>query len=80
MRQEALRAAVDVGKKLALPIDALEVVAERSNLIVRYRPAPIVARVSGMTARVRKGDAWLRREIDVATYSTLTSGGGLIHC
>jgi Ser/Thr protein kinase RdoA (MazF antagonist) len=37
-------------------------------VLVRLDPAPVVARVASATGAVRRGDAWLRREVAVASF------------
>jgi hypothetical protein len=49
----AVAAAVAVARDLGLVVDQPEVVADRSNLIVRLRPAAVVARVATTTAALR---------------------------
>lgn len=44
------------------------VLADRSNLVLRLDPHPIVARVAMATSLARVGLAWLRREIDVTRF------------
>jgi hypothetical protein len=44
------------------------VLADRSNLLVHLRPAPVVARVATVTSAMRQGDAWLAREVAVAGF------------
>lgn len=68
MSQRALRAAVEVAEQAGLRFDRPVVLGDRSNLLVRLEPAPVVARVATTTATVRAGDAWLAREVAVAGY------------
>jgi aminoglycoside phosphotransferase (APT) family kinase protein len=68
MSQCALRAAVEVAEQAGLRFDRPVVLGDRSNLLVRLEPAPVVARVATTTATVRAGDAWLAREVAVAGY------------
>jgi hypothetical protein len=42
------------------------VLHDGSNLLVHLRPAPVVARVPAMVADLRRGPAWLFREVQVA--------------
>lgn len=44
------------------------VVADRSNLVLRLDPLPLVARVAMATSTVRVGMAWLRREMEIAEF------------
>jgi aminoglycoside phosphotransferase (APT) family kinase protein len=50
--------------------DDPRVLADSSNVLVWLRPAPVVARVAGLTARVRPdgGAAWLGHEVAVAAH------------
>lgn len=60
-----------------LGVDATPVVvADRSNLVLRLDPHPVVARVAMATSRVRVGMAWLQREIELARF--LTARGSLV--
>jgi Ser/Thr protein kinase RdoA (MazF antagonist) len=68
LSQGALRAAVEVAEQAGLRFDRPVVLGDRSNLLVRFEPAPVVARVATTTATVRAGDAWLAREVAVAGY------------
>jgi hypothetical protein len=53
----------------SLGIDAMPVVlADRSNLVLRLDPHPIVARVAMATSMVRVGMDWLRREVEVSRF------------
>ncbi len=44
------------------------VVADRSNLVLRLDPHPLVARVAMATSLARVGMEWLRREVEVARF------------
>jgi hypothetical protein len=44
------------------------VIADRSNLVLRLDPHPIVARVAMATSMVRIGMQWLAREMDVSRW------------
>jgi hypothetical protein len=44
------------------------VVADRSNLVLRLDPHPLIARVAMATSMVRVGMAWLRREVDLSRF------------
>lgn len=50
------------------------VLADRSNLVLRLDPHPLVARVAMATSLVRVGMTWLRREIEVTRW--LAERGG----
>lgn len=54
--------------ELSLPVEHLEVLADRSNLVLAVEPHAIVARVAMATSASRVGLAWLRREVEVARY------------
>lgn len=68
LTRRALRAAVAVAEQHGLRCDEPVVLRDASNLLVRLRPAPVVARVSTLTSTVRRGDAWLAREVAVASH------------
>lgn len=66
---QAVAATVAVGRRLGLPIEQPEIVAEGYSVRVRLAPAPVVSRV--VTAgRILRGDPmpWLQREVDVARF------------
>ncbi|MFD1720768.1 phosphotransferase family protein [Amnibacterium endophyticum] len=63
-----LRVVVDLARRLGLRVEQPVVLRDRSNLLVRLDPAPVVARVAGQTTVVRHGPAWLAREIEVARF------------
>lgn len=44
------------------------VIADRSNLVLRLDPLPLVARVAMATSLARVGMAWLRREVEIARF------------
>ncbi len=67
-RDGALRAAVGAARAAGLRVGEPVVLADRSNLLVHLRPAPVVARVPLGTAAVRPGAAWLEREVAVARH------------
>ena len=59
-----------------LGVDATPaVIADRSNLVLRLDPHPIVARVAMATSRVRVGMTWLQREIEIARFLTALGAG-----
>jgi Ser/Thr protein kinase RdoA (MazF antagonist) len=62
----AVAAAVAVARAHGLRVDEPVVLRDRLNVLVRLRPAPVVARVAGSIAAMRPGDEWLRRELAVA--------------
>ncbi|MDX6679509.1 MAG: hypothetical protein QOE31_3561, partial [Solirubrobacteraceae bacterium] len=68
LEQRALRAAVAVAARHGLRCDEAVVLRAASNLLVHLAPAPVVARVSTVTATVRDGDAWFQREIAIASH------------
>jgi hypothetical protein len=66
---QAIAATIAVGRRLGLPVEQPEIIAEGYSVRVRLNPAPVVSRV--VTAgRVLRGDPmpWLRREVDVARF------------
>jgi len=55
--------------KAELGIESAPVIlADRSNLVLRLDPHPLVARVAMATSMVRVGMCWLRREIDISRF------------
>lgn len=44
------------------------VVADKSNLVLRLAPHPLIARVAMATSMVRVGMAWLRREVELSRF------------
>jgi hypothetical protein len=66
--QRALRAATEVARNLGLSFSEAEVLRDQSNLLLHFRPAPVVARIATGTVRVRRGSAWLARELAVAEH------------
>lgn len=75
LRERAVSAAVAVARGHGVEVREPIVLSDRSNLIVRLAPAPLVARVATSTADVRPGGArdWLAR--DVGTASHLAAAG-----
>jgi Ser/Thr protein kinase RdoA (MazF antagonist) len=69
LTERAMRAASHVAREHGLTFDEPEVVHEGSNLLLHLHPAPVVARVATTTAMVRSGDAWLTREVAVASHA-----------
>ncbi|BAY07882.1 phosphotransferase enzyme family protein [Calothrix sp. NIES-2098] len=66
--QTAVRTVCEVAKQQSIKFDRAIVLADHSNLLVHLHPTPVVARVATTTGTVRKGDAWLKREIAVANH------------
>jgi hypothetical protein len=66
--ERALRAAVGCAEALDVRFSRPFVLRDSCNLIVWLDPLPVVARVSTATASVRSGDAWLAREVAVASF------------
>ncbi len=63
-RERAIGAAVAIAEAHAIRVEHPIVLRDRSNLLVQLAPAPIVARVAAATATMRRGTAWLSREVD----------------
>ena len=68
LSDRAARAAAEVAEEAGLRFGRPIVLHDRSNLIVHLSPAPVVARVATTTGLVRRGDAWLAREVAVAGH------------
>ena len=66
--QRALRAACEVARHHGLSCDQPTVLREFSNVLIHLRPAPVVARIPAVTATIRQGDAWLAREVAIASH------------
>jgi len=66
--ERALRTATGVARGLGLSFVDASVLRDQSNLLVHFRPTPVVARIATGTAQVRKGTAWLARELAVAEH------------
>ena len=66
---EAVEATLVCARRLGLPSDQPEVVAEGYSVRVRLQPAPVVSRVV-TTGAILRGDPmpWLSREVDVARH------------
>ena len=60
--EEAVAAAVAVGRGLGLNVDEPLVLRDLTNVLVHLRPAPVVARVPLTFARLR-GRAWIEAEL-----------------
>jgi len=67
LTRRALAAALAVAAQHGLRCEQPEILRSASNLLVWLRPAPVVARVTTVTATMRPGDAWLAREVKVAS-------------
>jgi hypothetical protein len=63
-----VRAAVAVAEEHGLRFSKPVVLRDLSNLLVQLAPAPVVARVAAATSLMRAGDAWLGREVAVASH------------
>lgn len=66
--ERALRTATGVVEDLGLSFADASVLRDQSNLLVHFRPTPVVARIATGTVRVRRGSAWLARELAVAEH------------
>jgi hypothetical protein len=64
----ALTAAVAVARAHGLRVTDPVILRDHLNVHVHLRPAPVVARVAGTIARVRRGTTWQRRAIAVAGH------------
>lgn len=63
----AVTAATSLGVRCTDPV----VLHDGSNVVVHLRPAPVVARVATVTARIRPGvEAWFRRDALLARHVT----------
>jgi Ser/Thr protein kinase RdoA (MazF antagonist) len=70
LTREALAAALGVAREQKLPVDDPRVLPNRGNLLVRFGPAPVLARVATLTAWMRRDPlAWLAREVAVARHA-----------
>ena len=67
-QQAAVRAACRVAEEQRLSFDDAVVLRDLSNVIVQLRGSPVVARVATTTAEIRRGDAWLAREVAIASH------------
>ena len=70
LTRRVVATAVAVASQLGLRIDEPVILHDTNNTLVHLRPAPVVARVATMTGTVREGPAWLRREVEVASFLT----------
>ncbi len=62
------RAAIDAAEALGLNIEAAELLAFQSNVLLRLHPHDLVARVSGEAAEIRSIDTGRAREIAVTRF------------
>jgi hypothetical protein len=75
MTRAGRAAAVSVAREQGLPGDDPEVLSSRGNVLVRLRPAPVVARVATLTAWTRSDPfRWLANEVAVAGYAARSGG------
>jgi hypothetical protein len=64
-----LAAASALARAHGLPVDDPAVLLDGSNLLVHFRPAPVVVRVATFTATIRHDPLpWLQREVAVASH------------
>ena len=68
LTRRALAAALAVAAEHGVRCEEPEILRDASNLLVLLRPAPVVARVMTVTSTFRTGDAWLAREVAIASY------------
>lgn len=68
LTRRALAAALAVAARHGLRCDEPRILRDASNLLVLLHPAPVVARVTTVTSTFRPGDAWLAREVAIASY------------
>jgi hypothetical protein len=68
LTRRALAAALTVAGEHGLRCDEPEILRDASNLLVLLRPAPVVARITTVTSTMRNGDAWLAREVAMASH------------
>ncbi|MBW4601383.1 MAG: aminoglycoside phosphotransferase family protein [Calothrix sp. FI2-JRJ7] len=66
--QEAVRAACEIADNNNIIFDKPIILSHQSNVLIHLHPTSVVARVATTTGTVRKGDAWLKREVAVSTY------------
>jgi len=71
IQDAAVRAAVTVAARFGLATEEPVVLADGANIVVRLRPAPVVAKVAASTPAVRRDNQhWLQRELDVSAFLT----------
>lgn len=76
--RRAVEAAVSVARGVGLRCTEPAVLSARGNALVHLAPAPVVARVSTLTAWTRRDPAeWLGREVAVAATAA-TRGGPVV--
>ena len=63
-----MRTATEVIRELGLSFADSVVLRDQSNLLVHFPPTRVVARIATGTVTVRRGDAWLARELAVAAH------------
>ena len=64
-----------VAQRLGLPVAGAAILSSRGSLLVHLAPAPVVARVSTLSAWSRRDPiAWLAREVAVAGYIAARGG------
>ncbi len=68
LSRRALSAALAVAAREGLRCDDPQILRDASNLLVLLKPAPVVARVTTVTSLFRPGDAWLAREVAMASH------------
>lgn len=71
LTERAVAAAVSVARGHGVEVREPQVLSDRSNVMIRLAPAPVVARVATSTADIRAGGAqdWLARDVALATYA-----------
>src|SRR5256885_16615016 len=67
-RRTVLEAAVEVARRLGIPVEEPAVLRESSSVIVALAPGGPVARVAGLTASVRDNRAHRTREVEVGRF------------
>jgi hypothetical protein len=65
---EAIAAAVAMGKELGLRVDEPRELGTWSNHVIHLAPAPVVARIATLTSRIRPGGDWLDDELAVCAW------------
>ncbi|BAZ16032.1 stress response kinase A [Calothrix sp. NIES-4071] len=66
--QKAVRAACEVAENHNITFNKPIILSNQSNVLIHLHPTSVVARVATTTGTVRKGDAWLKREVAVSSY------------
>jgi hypothetical protein len=68
-RDRAVEAAVALARAHGLRVDEPAILADAYSVRVHLRPAPVVARIPTLTARLRTpGEVWLGRELSVVEF------------